>query len=617
MRNVRVASGVIPLVCILSVLVGVMDGVEAKKKPKPTPCSGRFLAPGTQLVAGATSEGNVATLVVEGTQVALEGTCNPVHGNVKATKNGTTVAARFGTCGSAHGVKLKASIRRDCSSMTGTVKAKKQHAVHFTAGRSSCGDGIVDAGTGEQCEPPATSGCDSSCRAASTTTTVPVGGTTTTTVPTATRFPCPFDQYASDHQIGYSGEDIAGSVTWTKDNLYLVADSVRLTGTLTVQAGTVACFTENFNIDFDANSTGALVVQGTPEQHVVFTAAGAADAYWGGIFFGDTTSTHSRIQNLDIYNGGAAGTGHVIDTYPDSTAAPLDLENLTIYSPEKNGLRNLTMGFAPGSRIVVNNYASESVAEPHFFDGVYPLLEVASEGAATVDDQVIQIGSGVPDAVRFVEFDTEGGTPSVQDLTLKRLASGLRWFPDAGGLSLGTSEDTPQVLTLEPGVVLALNGDVVVGGAGLADIVATGTASDLIVLTSNSFMNEQPPMPGDWGGVVLFPEDFSNASQFAYTVFEFGGGGAPVFNCADGRDDVSAEVVFQAVSVLPADYAGPGITNSTFRRSAGNAIRPLCEQGATCLATDYTMGFGNTFEDFTTFAPQPPLSSKSASCQQP
>jgi len=197
-----------PLLALVGALALLVLAFPAlSKKPKPVPCpEGRFLLPaGTVLVPGGPPVDLDAVIVDESAKtpaIGIASGCDPGPGSLKATKKGTVVKGHWAACGTAVNVKLAARIETGCVTMTGTVKAKRQKKRAFTAVRSTCGDGVVDPGAGEQCEAevddcpdlpcenclcPGTGTTTSTLAGGSTTTssTTPGGGsTTTTTLPT-------------------------------------------------------------------------------------------------------------------------------------------------------------------------------------------------------------------------------------------------------------------------------------------------------------------------------------------------------------------------------------------------------------------------------------------------
>jgi hypothetical protein len=149
---------------------------------------GRFVVLGNQqLVTGGLAAGADA-IVIDGREVTIGSGCPPRAGTVKATRKGTRVRDTWATCGELHGVRLKALLAQpECTTLRGSIRARKRKAASFEARRSSCGDGILDAGGGEQCETavpcPEGEACTYVCTCGSRSTT---GGSTTTTVASST-----------------------------------------------------------------------------------------------------------------------------------------------------------------------------------------------------------------------------------------------------------------------------------------------------------------------------------------------------------------------------------------------------------------------------------------------
>jgi RHS repeat-associated protein len=185
---------VLALIIMGAVLLGA-DGRAARQSPPPCP-GGRYLVAGAPIVRGAAPI--VTDGVVIGTgQIALDARCPVVQATLKGTKRGTTVRALWPACtGIAGKVRLKGRIDATCRTLTGKLVARKAKVVQeFTATLSTCGDGLLDAGGGEQCEIgaacPGDVACTEICTCAAsttaTTTTTTRTTSTTATVTTSTR----------------------------------------------------------------------------------------------------------------------------------------------------------------------------------------------------------------------------------------------------------------------------------------------------------------------------------------------------------------------------------------------------------------------------------------------
>jgi len=262
----RSRIGIVITLLALSVTVTVADAA------KPALCpDGRFMVQnGAVLVSGAAVP-NV--LVVSGGTLAIASACDAAPGRVKAARKGTRLVGRWKPCGEIARVTLKGMIAApDCTTMTGVVKAKKTPKVRFTAVRSGCGDGIVDAGGGEQCEDDAVCGggtCNDTCQCES-------AGTTTTTLPPDPALPS-IALINAAHDALDGGADavtLSPDGSWvyrrTRAGAALVSEELERDGQ-TVLAWEHGGGTSAGAVDADADGTVERrhAVSGTPGTHVV------------------------------------------------------------------------------------------------------------------------------------------------------------------------------------------------------------------------------------------------------------------------------------------------------------------------------------------------------------
>ncbi len=178
----------------------------ALAKPRPERCpGGRFIVTGAPLLPDdpASAHGPVT---IESGRVSIGSACPPVKAKLKASRRGTIVRARWGSkCPGMRGAGLTATIGAGCAAMEGTFRCRKPRISQpFAARLSSCGDGVVDPGRGEQCDgegcaagsvctdcecidvPTTTSPATTSTTSTTTTTTVSAGTTSTTELPSTT-----------------------------------------------------------------------------------------------------------------------------------------------------------------------------------------------------------------------------------------------------------------------------------------------------------------------------------------------------------------------------------------------------------------------------------------------
>jgi hypothetical protein len=378
--------------------------------------------------------------------------------------------------------------------------------------------------------------------------------------------------------------------------------------------GTVVCF------DFEATppeegephpgelsvGDGALETQGTADKHVVFTAKsdgrGDDQLYWSGISTNGMTPL--KLVYTDLYNPGISSGGYPIDVLNDNNHGPaIDLENLTIYSTQRKGLRLWNhKGVTSASRIVVNNFAEE-YTKPDYLSG-YPVFHMNSHGANTMNADVFKVGDLVPQTVKYIELDGIPTTNVPHDITLHKLSKGLAWyFPP--GFSMAASAGTPNKLLIDPGAVIAMAGPLVpgapFGSGGKTSFIAVGKKDDPILFTSAAPLSNQEPQPGDWDALMFNWQNLGADSKADYVIFEYGGGGTanPVYSCPDksNASEYTGEIVYET-PLSGNDFPGIPITNSIFRKSRGNGVRGNCGAGGH-LTGDYTKPeYHNTFQDF-------------------
>lgn len=165
-------------------------GTAAAKTPR-VPCpGGRFVVQGGPLLPGAPADEVDVIEVRPGTGTLSVG-CSaadltrPVV--LKATKKFTRVKAAWRGCAHvSRTVRLaRGRIVDDCGTLTGKLRAPHVKRT-FTALLSTCGDGFVDTGGGEECDVGhacAEGACSSDCRCSGSTTTTNPSTSTSTTLP--------------------------------------------------------------------------------------------------------------------------------------------------------------------------------------------------------------------------------------------------------------------------------------------------------------------------------------------------------------------------------------------------------------------------------------------------
>ncbi len=120
---------------------------------EPARCAGgRFLVEQAPLMPGGAGADAV---ILTGRRIEIASGCRNVRGLIERDARGTWVDARWprGACGDGTPpARLRARFADDCGEMVGNLRARGAARRTFIARRSVCGDGVIDAGAGEECE---------------------------------------------------------------------------------------------------------------------------------------------------------------------------------------------------------------------------------------------------------------------------------------------------------------------------------------------------------------------------------------------------------------------------------------------------------------------------------
>jgi hypothetical protein len=145
MRALSVVFTVVGGVAVFGLLFGSQVGA-ARAFARCT--GGRFLVQQTPLPTGSD------TVVLAGQRVDISAVCPDVRGTVAIGRRGTRLEAIWprGACGDGSPpIRLRARFDEACGEIVGRLRSRGV-ARNFVARRSTCGDGVVDAAAGEECE---------------------------------------------------------------------------------------------------------------------------------------------------------------------------------------------------------------------------------------------------------------------------------------------------------------------------------------------------------------------------------------------------------------------------------------------------------------------------------
>lgn len=398
---------------------------------------------------------------------------------------------------------------------------------------------------------------------------------------------------------------IQTDTVWDASHVYLVAQSLDVDkAKLTIQAGTTVCLGAGVVLSVGAQNASAILIQGTPSQHVVFTAAddgtGNPD-FWGGIDLNNFPG--STLSYLDIHYA-ASGSGSTTWAFQMSGAIgqPFLLDHLTIDGVRTGGYRVGPNGLASGSVIDFKGFYPAGANPPQ----TYATAQVQVETSATFNDPSVTLTfdtAKIPAASRYIAVDSLDNIIKSSlvwnDLGLPyRIPNGLAIYGDY-------TKNTVVNLTLNAGVTLQLEGNLVVGNTqyqgqpDVGNLIVKGTAQKPVVFTSR----QVTPAAGDWGAVYFVQDSFEPAvTVIDHAQLMYGGAdnpGAMVASCQDTGDSHAGLISIDGSGLNGLPFVGPTITNSAFSHSQHDGIRShFAPKNLTQDRIDKNYGdpmYGNTF----------------------
>ena len=299
----------------LSLALPTVLWLTASHAPARTPavaCApGRFLVPAADQPLLTPTGPHADAVLLERERHLVLGDCGGVTATVIARRRATIVRASFPSCLGFTKVRLRARIAAPgCDVLSGRVKARRARPHAFTATRSTCGDGVVDAGGGETCDATAPGGdaaCPGACPDAgvdacrcpvvSSTTIV----TTSTSLATSTVPPETTTTTESTTSTSTTTSTTSTSETSTTST---VAPSTSTTSTSTTESTTSSSTTTT-------DTTTTTTTTTLPECTL---AADCPAAVFGSPPVCDQPSTNCQGHRVDpVCTGGVCGSRRVAD----------------------------------------------------------------------------------------------------------------------------------------------------------------------------------------------------------------------------------------------------------------------------------------------------------------
>jgi cysteine-rich repeat protein len=145
--------------CRSAVVAAVVLAVAAAGVARAA-CEGRYVVTSA---TGSLVHGPGDVIVLDKAKVVVDPACGEA---TLRSRGRSRLAARWHGCRDRRVLRLKLRASADCTLLHGTVTAPGARASRLVAVASRCGDGVVDAGTGERCDDGNQNpgdGCDASC----------------------------------------------------------------------------------------------------------------------------------------------------------------------------------------------------------------------------------------------------------------------------------------------------------------------------------------------------------------------------------------------------------------------------------------------------------------------
>jgi hypothetical protein len=223
-----------------------------------------------------------------------------------------------------------------------------------------------------------------------------------------------------------------------------VTDTYEIEGTLTLEAGARLAFADGAKLEVGQWNPGKLIVAGTKDDPVVFTAKGdKAAGVWGGIRLSDKAA-RSKIEHLVVEFAGASETPAVTIDAPDVTVDGLvvrDAKHIGLHVTDVPGLALTSPTFQRGP---------ERVAEvhPNALGGVGPGTYDPNMKIRVLDGKISREATwqdhGAP-LVLTGEIEVEGKDGAQTKLTIAA-GSELR-FEAEGRIVVGKWDPAKVVVT--------------------------------------------------------------------------------------------------------------------------------------------------------------------------
>ena len=294
-------------------------------------------------------------------------------------------------------------------------------------------------------------------------------------------------QSGGGSRILHTGETITTPTTWSGD--HELSGYLYVQSTLTIDACSNIFVGQDVNIE--VQDGGAIVAVGRADCPITFDSAklSPSPGDWGAINVYSSASASSAFDHVIFKNGGGAGNYGLVWLQEGGTLSKLD--NSTFDGVRGDAVQledNITIG-----SFVSNTFSHVSG-------------DLVSVYAAAVDNlSAVIVADQTDPRISLRGTSTEAAT--WKDL-------GVPYFVDSPLYVKGGT------VTLAAGSEFRLGADVSFEVTEQGGLIADGTATDPVILTSA----KASPAAGDWRGLWIY-SDANNDNALRHTEVRFGGGG--------------------------------------------------------------------------------------------
>ncbi len=351
---------------------------------------------------------------------------------------------------------------------------------------------------------------------------------------------------------------LTSDAVWSKldgTSRYYVSGNVGVSSFLEISAGAKFDFAED--VKLKVNNDGALKAVGTSSEKIEFTSAKSSSGiYWKGL---ELTSSDARneLTHTVISYAGNSEFGSFSDFVDKKTA-------LAMYNDARLTLTQTEISNSDGYGVYVRYGTFDNFAENTFSSNTLADIGLQSNQVKSIDANTTFSDNG-----NYAVEVYDGDNDLSEESTWVNLSNDASYH-------IITNIDVTTGLTVNPGALLEFDEDVFLTIADTGYLIAEGTSSNPIVMTTS---NEAGQIR--WAGIGFFSADARNSLDYVTVNYA---GGAEHGSLDDFEDPVTA--------VAGNINAQLSITNSTISNSGGYGVY---FQGAGTINDIESSAASNTF----------------------